>query len=69
VGQEDDVEGHAPACQTESDSLPKGDNTEPAGDAGGGGPPKAPSGIALLGYFNPTSFSIVSQDILLKKSP
>jgi hypothetical protein len=51
---------------TASESLPKGGDAEQAGDAGSGGSPGAPSGVALLGYADPTSFAIVSQDILLK---
>ena len=42
----------------------KGGDTAQAGDAGGGGPPGVPPGVALLGYSDPTSFTILSQDIL-----
>src|SRR5688500_7001375 len=69
MGQEYDVEGHAPNCCPESEGVPQGGDTEQAGDAGGGSPAGAPPRVALLGYSDPPGFNILTQDILLEKSP
>src|SRR5712691_3686837 len=69
MGQEYDVEGHSPDCRPESEGVPKGGEPEQAGDAGGGSPTGARPGAALLGYSDPPGFNILTQDILLKKSP
>jgi hypothetical protein len=51
------------------EGLPKGGDAEQASDADGGSSTGAPPRVALLGYSDPTGFSILTQDILLKKSP
>src|SRR5262249_27234901 len=69
MGQEYDLEGDTPDRGAQAEALSKGGAAEQEGHAGSGSPTGAPSRVARLGYSDPPSCYILTEDILFEKSP
>src|SRR5438132_701627 len=69
MGQEYDMERHPSGSRAELQSVSKGHCARQESDASGRDPPGAPSGVAQVGYSDPSSFYSLMGELLFGKSP